>query len=197
MRAEINRKAWDGLEELRPYLTAFLARRCRDASEVDDVVQEALLRAASYRADHARPHRLRPWLVTVALRVLSDRVRRRRCRERAESDYGTRARALYRERQQVPGRDREPAWRLGSYLLERGEALEEMRASLCDLEGADRLVLGKYVHGSGTCRGTAEALGLRGDLVKVRLFRARRRLRMALRRRLSRAVSPSRREVAA
>jgi DNA-directed RNA polymerase specialized sigma24 family protein len=170
---------------LRPVLTSVIARRCRDPSEVDDVVQEALLRAASYRAHRARPRRLRPWLVTVALRVHADRIRRRRTREQAELDYGAVLHGLLLERQQIPGHDREPPWRLGRHTLERQEALEEMRACLTELLDRDRAALSRYLGGADTCCEEPPAQDLGEGVRKVRMFRARRRLRLALRRRLA------------
>jgi DNA-directed RNA polymerase specialized sigma24 family protein len=68
---------WSGLEELRPSLQRLLARRCRDAAELDDVVQETLLRAARYRAKLSERERLRGWAMRIAINVLRDRVRRR------------------------------------------------------------------------------------------------------------------------
>src|SRR5262249_2916342 len=50
---------WYGLEELRPLLRNFLRRHCRDGFELEDVVQETLLRAARYRGSLSDSRNLR------------------------------------------------------------------------------------------------------------------------------------------
>ena len=79
---------WGELEDLRPALRSFLARRCRDESELDDVVQETLLRAARYRGSLTRSGSLRPWALRIAANVLCDRVRVERRLPWVEVDDG-------------------------------------------------------------------------------------------------------------
>jgi DNA-directed RNA polymerase specialized sigma24 family protein len=67
--------AWEGLEELRDGLRAFLVRQCPDENEIEDVIQETFLRAARYR--RRRPvQSLRPWALRIALNVLANARRR-------------------------------------------------------------------------------------------------------------------------
>ena len=67
--------AWDGLEEMRDSLRAFLVRHCTDENDIEDVIQETFLRAARYR--RRRPVQcLRPWAMRIALNVLADARRR-------------------------------------------------------------------------------------------------------------------------
>ena len=64
------------LQEITPYLRSLAARRHRDASDVEDAVQDVLLTVHSVRQtyDPARP--FGPWLVTIANRRFIDRLRR-------------------------------------------------------------------------------------------------------------------------
>jgi len=178
---------WKGLQELEPAVRGFLARRCRDASEVDDVVQETLLRAARYRGSLGDPARLRGWLLRIAGNALRDRVRRE-CRfGRAEvSEEGLEHLAA---RERPPGLPEEaPLLRVGRRSVDRDDALDHMRRALRELRDADRQVLGSFYSGSGTCRTTGLECGIAPGLVKVRLFRARRRLARAMQRSLARTL---------
>jgi RNA polymerase sigma-70 factor (ECF subfamily) len=64
------------LEEIVPYLRRLARRWLRDADEVEDAVQDILLviHAIRHTYDPGRP--FGPWLLTIARRRLSDRVRR-------------------------------------------------------------------------------------------------------------------------
>ncbi len=82
------------LEDIAPYLRSLAARRHRDASDVEDSVQDILLtlHAIRHTYDPARP--FGPWLVTIANRRIIDRLRRqarsRKSREMLlESGYET------------------------------------------------------------------------------------------------------------
>ena len=82
----------------------------------------------------------------------------------------------------------EPPFRLGRWELEKETALEVMTQALRGLKRADQRVLGSYYGGAQSCRETAAECDIPLHLVKVRLFRARRRLLRAIRARL--ALSP-------
>ncbi len=64
------------LQEVTPYLRALAKRQHRDASDIEDAVQDVLLtvHAIRHTYDPARP--FGPWLVTIAHRRLIDRLRR-------------------------------------------------------------------------------------------------------------------------
>jgi RNA polymerase sigma-70 factor (ECF subfamily) len=68
------------LEDIEPYLHAFLRRRLADASDVGDVVQETLLRVhqARHTYDPSRP--IEPWLLAIARNVATDHLRLRLAR---------------------------------------------------------------------------------------------------------------------
>jgi RNA polymerase sigma-70 factor (ECF subfamily) len=64
------------LEDITPFIRALAARRLRDASEVEDAVQDVLLTVHVIRHtyDPARP--FAPWLAAIANRRIIDRLRR-------------------------------------------------------------------------------------------------------------------------
>lgn len=65
------------LEEVVPYLRQFARRRLRNADDIEDVVQEILLTIHAIRHTYDPRRPFGPWLVTIASRRISDRVRRR------------------------------------------------------------------------------------------------------------------------
>jgi len=169
---------WDGLEELRDVLRAFLRRDCTDDNEVDDVIQETFLRAARHRTQ-LEPRRLKPWAMRIAQNVLVD-VRRRGRRiacSQGELD------AL--EAREEPDPPPEAPLQVGGWLVERDAALGHLKGALSGLAEADRRVLGSFYGGGESCRTTASECEIPAHLVKVRLFRARKRLWRALRQRLA------------
>lgn len=67
------------LRALVPLLTAFYRRRMRDAeSDVEDLVQEALISVHGKRATYDRDRPFTAWLYAIARYRLIDHVRRRR-----------------------------------------------------------------------------------------------------------------------
>ena len=73
------------LTEITPYLRALASRRQRQASDIEDAVQDILLTVHAIRAtyDPARP--FGPWLVAIANRRLIDRIRRQSRHRRMET----------------------------------------------------------------------------------------------------------------
>lgn len=172
---------WGGLEELEPCLRAYLKRRCRDRSEVDDLLQETLLRAARYGGSLTDRQRVRGWATRIASNVLRDHIRRERRLRRAEvTDEGLN-RLVAREH--PPGESQvEHRLAVGSALYDSEDLIPHMTWALETLRAEDRRVLRSYYEGEQDCRATALECGIAPSLVKVRLFRARRRLARAVRR---------------
>ena len=83
---------WRGLAELEPQVRAFARRRCRDMHELDDVVQETLLRAARYRRGLTDETRLKSWTLRIAANVMRDRLDREACLGCAGVGFGWRGR---------------------------------------------------------------------------------------------------------
>jgi RNA polymerase sigma factor (sigma-70 family) len=176
-------ESWVGLGEIEADLREFLARRCRDASEVDDVLQETYLRAARHRHALTDTHKLRGWAMRIASNALRDLQRRNSRLPRADLNDG--AFDLIVGTAPDPARaEGDDCVRVGAEWVPRGAALRQLAETVCELKPGDRQVLESY-YGGGSCgERTARECGLPRPLVKVRLFRARRRLAHKLRRRL-------------
>lgn len=156
-------------------LRSFLARRCRDESELDDVVQETFLRAARFRGTVHDTRNLRGWTLRIGGNVLRDRQRRESRLPRQAVAGGLDLESLGDPREERL-EDEEWVVRVGGRWVERCEAVRALHSALADLVAHDRAVLeAYYARGHSTPRIAAE-LGLPRELVKVRLFRARRRL---------------------
>ena len=178
----IGPEAWDGLEELREGLRASLVRQCHDENDLDDVIQETFLRAARYRCDR-RVRSLRPWTMRIALNVLAD------TRRRVAHAHGFQEETSEVVAPPPPAPD-ERRFRVGRFWIDGESAQELLARALTDVRAQDRALLDSYYGraGGGAAGGTrsaAQACGVPGRVVKVRLFRARRRLQRALRQRVS------------
>jgi RNA polymerase sigma-70 factor (ECF subfamily) len=175
--------SWAGLADLRPALRRFVSRRCRDEGEVEDIVQEALIRAWRYRASLVDAECLRPWLMRIALNVFRDHVRRERRLPRVGVEPELFDRIEGREA--IPGEARvECQVELEGAIVERPRVLDH----LCDARGTlrdpDRHLLHAYYDAGRSCAETAQVCEIPAHLVKVRLYRARHRLRRVVRSRL-------------
>ena len=73
------------LRELAPQVLATLARRNGQFDTAEDAVQEALLQASQQWSDRGIPENPRGWLITVAQRRLTDRLRSDVARQRREA----------------------------------------------------------------------------------------------------------------
>ena len=169
--------AWEGLEEMRDELRTFLVRQCPDENDVEDVIQETFLRAARYRRAH-RVKSLRPWAMRIALNVLAD-AKRRGVRTQAEPKTD--------EPFDPPARPQatlaDSSYRVGDLWLDGESARELVLGTLGRLRDRDRALLDSYYGGEHKTRVAAEECGIPQRLVKVRLYRARQRLLLALRHR--------------
>ncbi len=187
MEAGLERRTWEGLEGLRPFLRRCLARRCRNDAEVEDVVQETCLRAARYRGSLDDGRSLRPWALRIAFNVLADRAGRPWSARRSDLAYeGGIEEIACADLGPAAREEADPEYRVGNWLFDKGEALRHLRGALGGLREEDRELLRAHYAGAGSCRETAHAFDLPVDLVKVRLYRARRRLLRAMRRRMTR-----------
>jgi RNA polymerase sigma factor (sigma-70 family) len=178
------------LEDLRERLRAHLARHCRDSHEVDDVIQETFVRAALYRKRLSDVRRLEPWAVRIAFNVLTDgRRRASRCTTTTTPGLleGVEARESRREADEAI---REGEYRIGPWTLDHESALTQLSAALGALREEDRRMLAAFYGGAGSCREAGAACGVPLHRVKVRLFRARRKLLRLLRKRFALAAAP-------
>ncbi len=166
---------WEGIEELRRGLERKVSRWSRDRSEVDDVVQETMIRAARYRASLREADRMDSWLGRIAWNVLKS-LRGREARrpiavlENVQLDSNE-------------GREPDPLIELVEDVLwVRGVEVERTRLAAL-LEGAirglpdieRRMVDAAYKRQMSPCA-ISEKFGVRRGLVKSRLYRIRQKL---------------------
>ncbi len=173
-------ETWLGLEDLRPTLRRFLILRCPDENEIEDVIQETLLRAARYRRGLTRPERLRSWVMRIAANVFHDR--RREATRMGSLELDEESEEAPPSREPEPGGNEREMWlEIEGESIEREQALHLLADAFRFLRLADRSVLSSYYGGEESCASTAIDCGLSPALVKVRLFRARRRLERRVR----------------
>lgn len=176
--SRLDASAWEGLEDMRDALQAFLARHCADENDIEDVIQETFLRAARYRRAHC-VQSLRPWAMRIALNVLAD-VKRRAGRMQGpdpdEEGFDPPA--------PPPTLQEDGGYRVGALWLDGESARELLLRALGGLREQDRGLLDSYYGGELETLVTAHECGIPRPLVKVRLYRARQRLLGALRLRL-------------
>lgn len=65
------------LEEVAPYLRRLASQRLGNADDVEDAVQDILLTIHAIRHTYDPQRPFGPWLVTIASRRVTDRIRRR------------------------------------------------------------------------------------------------------------------------
>jgi len=177
---------WNGLAELRPDLVRLLSTRCRNPHDVDDAVQESFVRAARFRSGGRAPRALRPWLMRIGLNVLSER--RRRASNHAPEEFDD---LEHEPSCTAPDPavvvDEPEVWVCGRPIgLGRARAL--VAGALARLPEHDRVALvGIFLSERSRCD-VARTLGVSDALLKVRLFRAKQRLRRVLGRTLEAAA---------
>lgn len=166
---------WNDMETLEEPLRRFLGTRCRDDTEIDDIIQETFLRCARFRSGLRKPENLRPWAFRIAANVLLDRVRRTaRVEQRRDMDYplGT-----------LPAPESvacEARVMVEGESLPSDEAVDLLERALAQLSQSDaELVRGHYLEGAPRKRHS-------DAMLKVHLYRARQRLAAAMRTQLRR-----------
>jgi len=167
--------AWTGLMDLECELRAFLGRRCRDESELDDVVQETFLRAARFRSSVHDTRNLRGWTLRIGGNVLRDR-QRRESRLPRQAVAGSLELESLGDPRDAFDEDQGRAVLMGGRWVGHAEAAALLRGALACLGAHDRAVLDAYYCRGASTERIACEFGLPRELVKVRLFRARRRL---------------------
>ncbi len=182
---EPERCTWSGLESLRSDVRAAVARRCRSRRvEIEDVVQEALLRAARYRHKLIDPERLRAWVIRIGLNVLRDQMRRDLRLPRVEK--GDDVFDLLEGREEIPGDPPEDdALEAEGEIFERCTVMRHLDRAFEELPRSDRRVLTAYYERGDVSRRASCVRETGAELFKVRVHRARGRLERALRKRLS------------
>ena len=170
---------WRGLAELEPQVRAFARRRCRDMHELDDVVQETLLRAARYRRGLTDETRLKSWTLRIAANVMRDRKRREGTLFFVDPEAS--------ELAELEGTEADPGsageWmRLTEFgvVMEHDALVGHVARLIGELPPGDVRVLRSYYREPLSAARAASECGVASALVKTRLYRARRRLRRRL-----------------
>ena len=182
---------WGGLVELEPLVRGVLARRHVPPTDLDDLVQETLLRAARFRARGSVPEKLGAWVTRIAVNVLHDRARRElRLTGPAEDAEPVELEAIVARESLAtcvgePGDER---WVLGGYVVTRDGAMEALAGALDELRSEESAILRCYYGDEQRSVEAARSCGQPESLAKLRLYRARRRLSRALEPRLERAA---------
>jgi len=166
-------------ELLRPcersvYLTAYSI--LQNQADAEEVAQEAVLKSFRYINNFRGESKFSTWLTRIAIHEARMRIRKdrkqlfdsieARVNENAEESSGDYTPLLLADWREVP-----------SEILERKEIREEIAKALAQLPESYRevLILRDIEHMS--IAATADALGIKPALVKIRLFRARLRMR--------------------
>ena len=175
--------AWSVLAAYRLAVVRFLQRKCRDIHQAEDLAHDTLIKAARYSDSLSRVARPGAWLMQIAANVQRDFVRKEvRHRHLPPSDdvfgevVGT---------EPIPGEVAEPNfYEIDGARFAEDELVSEIRTLWEQMSVRDRTVLSGYYREGGSAELAARNCGIDRGLVKIRLFRARRRLESDLRRRL-------------
>lgn len=172
---------WERYAAHRDSVVRAIRREAADHALVDDVVQDALLRAAVSPAAVSRVvERPRAWLERVALNLLRDRYRLAGPQIVSLDEDGLRIPSPMC-RELTPGDDVESSWVPTPRGTVRAALLvDDLRRMLTDLPEISRRVLTLYYLEERSLEETAQALGERASLVKCRLYRARQLLKKRL-----------------
>ncbi len=159
------------LTDHRQAVFRFLLGMARDPAEAEDLTQETLLRAHTRLATLQDEAKLVPWLYRIATNIARDRFRQGSWRQRQEPAEEEGAGPV------LPVVD--PGPRLDK-VMEQREMSDCVRGYLEELSDAYRTVILLHDVQGLTNPEIAELLGASVDAIKIRLHRARGKLRQAL-----------------
>lgn len=162
-------------EQYRNPILRYVRSIVRDAAEADDITQETFLRAHRSLATLQDPAKLSPWLYRIATNLCTDRFRQSSSRPRPQSLADVTAAAETGEAE--PADDTAP--RLDQ-LVEQQEMSACVQEYLDSLSDSYRAVILLHDMQGLSNPEIAEMLGCSLATVKIRLHRARARLRAKL-----------------
>ena len=154
-----------GIERHERALRRYLKRFASPSYPVDDLVQDTYVAALTTIRNRGPPERMRPWLYRVAERTAYRQLYKKRPRYRETDDPNL----LLDEHQPEPV----DSTIHNEELVRLGDALDH----LC---GADRALLAGRYFSRQSLADLAGELGAGTDAVKVRLYRAGRKLRKGM-----------------
>ena len=178
--------AWPKVVPHRDDLIAFLQRHCHDEHLAEDLAHDALVRAVRHAESIGRVRCLGAWLQQIAANAHRDHLRK----ESRYSDTVVASDSLMaatsREPSPADGGADQPVFCVAEHHMSADELFEEVGAVLPAMPERDRRMLSAYYLRGDSIQETAERNHVTADLVKVWLFRARRRLEAAVEMRLAR-----------
>lgn len=164
------------LDGHRDAVARYIRGIVRDHAEAEDLTQETLLRAYTKMSTLEDPTRLTPWLYRIATNVTFDRLRQASYRHRPVSlGEDSRAGGATHALEVVP----DDSLRLDK-LMEQKEMSSCVQEYIEDLSDSYRAVILLHDIQGMTNPEIAEMLGVSLATVKIRLHRARGKLRAAL-----------------
>jgi RNA polymerase sigma-70 factor, ECF subfamily len=156
---------WEVYDRYYSRVRGYAASMLRDATASDDVVQETFLRAQAHLDAVREPDKVSAWLFRIAHNLCMDHLRARRA---SRID---------------PAADPEASGACDSSVLrdlERGQMSDCVREKIDRLPETDRAVILLYDIMELSHAEIADVLGIETGAVKVRLHRARKKLREVL-----------------
>jgi RNA polymerase sigma-70 factor (ECF subfamily) len=145
-----------------PFLNGTARRLCGNASDAQDLVQDALERALAAVSAGEAPHNVRGWLTSIVYNLYIDRYRGRQRGPRVQSIEPDDPIAS-------PTAVTDPAW--------MSITPEQLHAAVRELDEEFRVVYQMHALQGRSYIQIAEALGIPKATVGTRLVRARQRLR--------------------
>ena len=170
----------------RPALVRYLRSQVTDENDVQDLVQETLLRAARYRKAGQPLDSLRGWLLRIARNLRLDAGQRSGRYPAQGLDLDGFASS---DEGQPGAEEPESSFAWGGRWWAFDEIVQHLRSGWARLSEIDRRTLHGYYSEARGRTELADRLGIQPELVKVRLFRARQRLARWMELRM-RAVCP-------
>lgn len=174
---DLSSDAWQRLATHREAIHRYIRGIVRDPAVAEDLTQETLLKAHRKLATLEDPTKLASWLYRIATNLCHDRFR--------QSAPHDRIRSLDEEAENDPGHGGLPvltdAGPAVDKVLERNEMSACVQQYLSDLPDSLRAVILLHDEESMTNPEIAEMLGVSVATVKIRVHRAREKLRAALR----------------
>lgn len=178
--------AWDLIAAYRQAVVKFLQRKCRDIHQAEDLAHDTLIKAARYGNSLSHVSKPGAWLIQIAANVQRDFARKENRQRLLPSTDN-----LFQEvigTEPIPG-DIPDAnfYEVEGRRFDEDRLVTEIRELWQGMSVRDRTILSGYYRAGGSAELAATHCGIDRSLVKVRLFRARRRLEADLRWRLARA----------
>jgi RNA polymerase sigma-70 factor (ECF subfamily) len=157
---------WEIYDRYYSRVHGYASSMLRDRGAADDVVQETFLRAQANLDVLREPEKLPAWLFRIAHNLCMDHLR---ARQSSRVDAATDPESAGACESSRVERD-----------LERGEMSSCVRAKIDTLPANDRAVILLYDLKELSQQEIADVLGIEVGAVKVRLHRARKKLRAVL-----------------